>query len=61
MGAEPGQVQELPPLPGDTVGFAFALNNNGQVVGSSGTCANTATASGATWAARRALGKRLAH
>lgn len=40
-GPNPGQVQELPPLPGDTVGFAFGLNNNGQVVGSSGTCANT--------------------
>ena len=36
-----GQVQELPPLPGDTVGMALALNNNGQVVGSTGTCANT--------------------
>lgn len=36
-----GQVQELPPLHGDTVGFAFGLNNYGQVVGSSGTCANT--------------------
>jgi probable HAF family extracellular repeat protein len=36
-----GQIQELPPLSGDTVGFALDLNNNGQVVGSSGTCANT--------------------
>ncbi len=36
-----GQAQELPPLAGDTVGFTFALNNNGQVVGSSGNCANT--------------------
>jgi probable HAF family extracellular repeat protein len=35
-----GQVQELPPLPGDTVGAALWLNNYGQVVGSSGTCAN---------------------
>lgn len=34
-----GQVQELPPLPGDTVGAAMWLNNYGQVVGSSGTCA----------------------
>jgi probable HAF family extracellular repeat protein len=40
-GPNPGQVQALPPLPGDTVGFALWLNNNGQVVGSSGTCANT--------------------
>ena len=36
-----GQVQELPPLAGDTVGFALGINNQGQVVGSSGTCANT--------------------
>ncbi len=36
-----GQAQELPPLPGDTVGFTFALNNNGVAVGASGTCANT--------------------
>ncbi len=35
-----GQVQELPPLPGDTVGAAMWLNNYGQVVGSSGTCVN---------------------
>ena len=40
-GPNPGQVQELPPLKGDTVGFTFGLNNYGQVVGSSGTCANT--------------------
>jgi len=44
-GPSPGQIRELPPLPGDTVGFALWLNNSGQVVGSSGTCANT-TASG---------------
>ena len=36
-----GQIQELPPLPGDTVGFALYLNNNGLVAGSSGRCANT--------------------
>jgi probable HAF family extracellular repeat protein len=35
-----GQVQELPPLPGDTVGAALWLNNYGQAVGSSGTCAS---------------------
>jgi len=40
-GPNPGQVQELPPLHGDTVGFAFGLNNYGQVVGTSGTCATT--------------------
>jgi len=35
-----GQVQKLPPLPGDTVGAANWVNNYGQVVGSSGTCAS---------------------
>ena len=40
-GPQPGQIQELPPLPGDTVGFALGINDVGQVVGSSGTCANT--------------------
>ncbi len=40
-GPNPGQVQLLPPLTGDTVGFTFALNNYGQAVGSTGTCANT--------------------
>ena len=40
-GPNPGQVQALPPLPGDSVGFAFGLNNIGQVVGLLGTCANT--------------------
>jgi probable HAF family extracellular repeat protein len=36
-----GKIRELPPLPGDTVGFALWINNKGQAVGSSGTCANT--------------------
>jgi probable HAF family extracellular repeat protein len=36
-----GNVHELPPLPGDTVGFALRLNDKGQVVGSTGSCANT--------------------
>jgi probable HAF family extracellular repeat protein len=40
-GPQPGQVQELPPLAGDTVGFALGINDAGQVVGSSGSCANT--------------------
>lgn len=40
-GPNPGLVQELPPLAGDTVGFAFGLNNSGQVVGSTGSCATT--------------------
>jgi probable HAF family extracellular repeat protein len=36
-----GQIQALAPLPGDTVGFALAINNSGQIAGSSGNCANT--------------------
>jgi probable HAF family extracellular repeat protein len=40
-GPGPGQIRELPPLPGDTVGMALGINNNGQVVGMSGSCANT--------------------
>lgn len=36
-----GKIHELPPLPGDTVGFALRLNDKGQAVGSSGSCANT--------------------
>jgi probable HAF family extracellular repeat protein len=35
------EVHGLPPLPGDTVGFALGINERGQVVGSSGSCANT--------------------
>jgi probable HAF family extracellular repeat protein len=34
-----GEVHKLPPLKGDTVAFAMGLNNFGQAVGSSGTCA----------------------
>jgi probable HAF family extracellular repeat protein len=36
-----GNVRQLKPLPGDTVGFAFGINDKGQAVGASGTCANT--------------------
>lgn len=36
-----GKIHELPPLPGDTVGFALSINNRDEAVGSSGTCANT--------------------
>ena len=32
------QIQELPPLPGDTSGAATAINDRGQIVGISGTC-----------------------
>ena len=40
-GPAPGEIQELPPLAGDTVGFALGINDLGQAVGSTGTCANT--------------------
>lgn len=35
-----GKIQELRPLAGDTVGFAFGINEKGQAVGSSGLCSN---------------------
>jgi probable HAF family extracellular repeat protein len=40
-GPRPGQIQQLPPLPGDSVGMAFGINDLGQVVGASGRCGNT--------------------
>src|SRR5580692_8770889 len=40
-GPNPGQIRQLNPLPGDTVGMALSINDNGQAVGASGTCANT--------------------
>ena len=57
-GPGPGQIRELRPLPGDTVGMALWINDNGQAVGASGTCANTVLPPLAYRAARRALGKR---
>jgi probable HAF family extracellular repeat protein len=36
-----GKLQELPPLAGDTVGFAFGINEKGQTIGVSGQCSNT--------------------
>ena len=36
--ADGNQINELPPLPGDTSGAATAINDKGQVVGISGTC-----------------------
>jgi probable HAF family extracellular repeat protein len=35
------ETRELHPLPGDTVGVAMWINDKGQAVGMSGTCANT--------------------
>ena len=37
-----GQIRVLRPLPGDTVGAALWINDLGQAVGASGSCANTA-------------------
>jgi probable HAF family extracellular repeat protein len=37
-GPLPGQLTQLPPLPGDSVSSATALNDRGQVVGISGSC-----------------------
>lgn len=39
-GPGPGEIRELYPLPGDTVGMAFGNNDVGQAVGTTGTCAN---------------------
>jgi probable HAF family extracellular repeat protein len=36
-----GGIRQLPPLTGDSVAFAFGINNKGQVVGGSGLCSNT--------------------
>jgi probable HAF family extracellular repeat protein len=37
-GPNSGQIQELPPLPGDTTSAATAINDKGQAVGISGIC-----------------------
>jgi len=36
-----GEIRELPRLKGDTVSWAFGINDKGQAVGSSGSCADT--------------------
>ena len=36
-----GSIQELPPLAGDTTGYAFEISDSGQVVGTTGFCAPT--------------------
>lgn len=36
-----GEIRELPPLSGDTISFAFGINDNGEAVGVSGLCSNT--------------------
>lgn len=37
-----GSIRQLSPFPGDTVSFAFGINDSGQVVGASGLCDSTA-------------------
>jgi len=37
-GPQEGQIQELPPYPGDAIGAAFGINDKGQAVGGSGIC-----------------------
>ncbi|MBV9179671.1 MAG: hypothetical protein JO356_00035 [Acidobacteria bacterium] len=37
-----GEIRRLRPLEGDTVAFAWGLNDKGQAIGSSGLCSNTA-------------------
>lgn len=36
-----GSIHGLAPLPGDSVGFALSINNQGEAVGSTGLCSNT--------------------
>jgi probable HAF family extracellular repeat protein len=38
-GPRVGEIHELPPFPGDSVGAALGINDNGQAVGGSGICA----------------------
>jgi probable HAF family extracellular repeat protein len=40
-GPKQGEIRVLRPLPGDTVGMALWINDLGQAVGASGSCANT--------------------
>ncbi|MGB2665644.1 MAG: hypothetical protein WAK48_16705 [Candidatus Acidiferrum sp.] len=40
-GPRPGEIRELHPLLGDTVGVAFSINDSDQAVGMSGLCSNT--------------------
>jgi probable HAF family extracellular repeat protein len=40
-GPRQGEIRELRPLRGDTVGVALGINDSGQATGASGSCANT--------------------
>jgi probable HAF family extracellular repeat protein len=50
------EIRELSPLHGDTVGLALAINDRGEVVGSTGLCSNTTTTGLVLGPSRRALG-----
>jgi probable HAF family extracellular repeat protein len=41
---EKGQIKELPPLQGDTAGFANSINDNEEAVGFTGSCVNASHA-----------------
>jgi len=47
-GPKAGEIQQLPPLPGDTISAATGINDREQVVGVSGLCSDT-TARGVLW------------
>lgn len=54
-----GEIQkELSPLPGDTVAFAFGINDSGQAVGTSGLCSNTSLPPGSPSGAHAVLWER---
>ena len=53
-----GNVRALQPLPGDTVGFAYGINDRGQVVGASGLCSNTSVPPATPIAAHAVLWER---
>lgn len=44
-GPKKGQIQQLPPLSGDSDGIGVAINDKGEVAGCSGICANVSGAS----------------
>lgn len=48
-GPGPGEIRELPPLPGDTVGMALGINDESEAVGVLDTCAKTVFEAGAWW------------
>ena len=55
-----GEIHSLPPLAGDTVGFALGINDLGQVVGFDGNLREHPRFSFSDRTSRRAVGKRRA-